>query len=274
MPQLDALPPSVCARKKMVTFANQRLRFLLPSRYVRVRGADGLIYLNLSESNMMLQRAARVYEYWTASFMRRYLQAGMTAVDVGANKGDYTLLFARHVGPTGRVIAFEPDDANVTWLQRSLDANHYGWVQLETTALSDEDRTATFYPGLKSGWGSLRSNRRQAEDRPPFTVRTRRLDDVLRDLDLPDVDLLKVDVEGAELGVLRGATSLLTGSDRVTLIMDVDVHSSDERAQLFELLHGECGLRVWSLGRSLRPIDDLSEAATIVASKRTLPNAL
>lgn len=230
------MPFSVRLRARVARRLWEHGRWMLPGRYLRCRGRGGWIYLNPSESRMMLERALGVYEYPEMTAAARMLRSGMTAVDVGANKGDYALMFARLVGPAGRVLAFEPDEANLGWVRRSVQANGYRNVQAFPYALADADGEALFNPGRASGWGSLVATRSGVDAEHAVSVRTRRLDSVAAELGIPSIDVLKVDVEGAELGVLRGARGLLAATGARTLLVAIDSDSDSDRAEVGMLL--------------------------------------
>ena len=93
--------------------------------------------------------------------------------------------------------------------------------------------------------------------RGPMTVRTRMLDRVLDDEHIRDVHIIKMDVEGSDLLVLRGAEHTLKSSN-VSLLMDVDVFSNVEREELFELLNS-CGFKIYRIGKELKPIEKADE---------------
>ncbi len=227
------------------------------------------MYLNLHESPMMVARALRVYEYWNMQTIERILRPGMTAIDVGANAGDYSLLFARAVGPHGRVIAFEPDPANMTWLRRTLEANHLMHVEALPLALATERGAAMFFPGEKSGWGTLgrKDANSVASRRTPFKVDTTTLDHMVSDLDVDDADVLKIDVEGGDLEVLEGGRSFLRTSERLHLLLDVDKDlTADSRGRMLELLR-EVGFSVYRVGPTLTPIRELVGGASVIAWK-------
>ena len=76
------------------------------------------------------------------AFLRRLLQPGQRAIDIGANYGVYTLSIAKAVGPTGAVWAFEPTSSTAAFLAQSIAANHFTQVVLERSALSGECGTA------------------------------------------------------------------------------------------------------------------------------------
>ena len=130
---------------------------------------------------------------------------GETFVDVGAFIGLYTVGVAFRLSGSGRVIAFEPDGSNFSLLQEHVRLNGIGeQVDLHQTAVSDKDGSASF---LANGSSEARlvSDPKQAS-----TVEVVTLDRVLAG---KRIDLLKVDVEGYEELVLRGAEKLLRDFD-------------------------------------------------------------
>ncbi len=162
---------------------------------------------------------------WERAVTRVFLRAlrpGMTVVDVGANVGWYTLLAARAVGPRGRVYAFEPDPQIAELLRDNVELNGYGdRVQVEEAALGATAGSATFYAAAKHrGNGSLVPGLNQLGDASaeitPFDVAVRRLDDY----GAADVGLLKVDAEGGEANVFRGARETLARSPKLTAIVE------------------------------------------------------
>lgn len=138
--------------------------------------------------------------------------------DVGAHIGYYTLLFSRLVGPEGRVVAFEPSPRNLPVLRWHVARNGCANVQVEAVAVSDETGAARFAAGTGSGTGRLAES-------GTVEVRTIRLDDYV-DAGGPMPDVLKIDVEGAELAVLRGAVGVLRDARPAILLSThgADVH--------------------------------------------------
>lgn len=142
------------------------------------------------------------------ALLRRLLKPGDTFVDAGANVGVYSLAAAAAVGPTGRVIACEPAPGTMQLLRQSVALNEAHWVELHQTALSDHHGTAefvTFEPG--SALSSFAPKRRTAGN--SITVPVISLDELVAGR-TDDVALVKIDVEGAELQVVRGAEQLFS----------------------------------------------------------------
>jgi len=121
------------------------------------------------------------------------------------------------VGPRGNVFSFEPEPRNCYWIRRSIALNGYNNVQLAEVAVSSCDGIATLYLGKGSGWHTLlpgKPNRNEGA----IEVTTRSLDSVIGH---HQVHMIKIDVEGAEMKVLQGATRLLTANPGLILLIDV-----------------------------------------------------
>lgn len=161
-------------------------------------------------------------------FLAAKVRPGQTVYDVGANKGQMSLLFARGVGPTGRVLAFEPVPAEYASLCRNLRLNGLDHVQAFSRAVSDAAGRATFtYAAERPTQGKLAAVEPSYvnEGADSFEVETVTLDGLLAE-GLPAPDLVKIDVEGAAAAVLRGAARLLTdGNPKIYL----DLHGPEEQ---------------------------------------------
>jgi len=250
--------PIKIAFKKLLAKFLSKMSFLIPNRYFLINYYGGKIYLNLRESQMMIERALGVYEYWKTHLVMDLVKPGMVVVDVGVNKGYFSLLFAKLMEDKGKVLSFEPDPDNCFWIKKSINANKYNSIKLYQIALSDKNGEATFYPGKKSGLGSLFLSNSAAPDKKPFKVKTRKLDDILKEGGIEDIDIIKIDVEGSDLLVLKGAENTLKKSKNVKLIMDIDVGSKNERQQVFKFLIS-CGFKIYSIGKELKRIEKIDE---------------
>jgi FkbM family methyltransferase len=186
--------------------------------------------------------------------------AGRVVWDVGAHVGYHTLAFAARVGPAGRVIAFEPNPHNAARLRQNLAHNRdlAERVRLEPMALSDEDgaerlfHTAVVDDGTSSG-AALESaltddNRAAYRALEAIVVDVSRADSLVRAGRAAAPALVKIDVEGGELRVLRGGAELLATARPLLLI---EVHDAAARSAIGEMLaaHGYA-LTVLSSDRS------------------------
>lgn len=151
------------------------------------------------------------YEQMLEAFYTRLLTPGDTCIDVGAHTGRHTLPMAHCVNPGGRVFAFEPIPAIATDLREKLSASPdiNGIVKLTQCALADVSGETDFTlvsnnPGYS---GLLPRHYDREEQTKIIRVTLCRLDDFVAEI--PTVRYIKIDCEGAELRVLRGAALLL-----------------------------------------------------------------
>ncbi len=157
------------------------------------------------------------FEPETIRLMLGVLRPGGVVLDVGAYLGFYSVLASRRVGPDGRVYAFEPERTNFAWLQRNVHINQCPNVVLHRKALSDRMATQTVYRNARDPSRSGLTPRDGWETKAVGEVDT---GDHL--VDAPAVDVVKIDVEGAETSVLRGMKSLLTRSLNPTLFVEMN----------------------------------------------------
>ncbi|MBK9263353.1 MAG: FkbM family methyltransferase [Polyangiaceae bacterium] len=149
------------------------------------------------------------------TMLPRLLEPGATFVDVGANVGVYSIAAAHFVGPTGRVVAFEPTEEARSLLEASARRNGFEWLVIRSEALSDHVGRAELFFDDETELASLSHSTSGAARSVSVPLNT--LDAVHADLGLGRTNLLKIDVEGAEEAVLRGAREFLAASEPVIL---------------------------------------------------------
>jgi FkbM family methyltransferase len=162
-----------------------------------------------------------IYEPHVTALVPRLLEPGETALDVGANNGFYTALFARRAGSKGSVHAFECNPGLIHRIARMIVLNDFDrTVRLNPVAISDREGAARFYVGDHLGTTGLSSLVRKtylAEERA-IGVTTTTLDAYTREKGLGEIALLKMDIESAEMAALRGAAwTLATRPPRAIL---------------------------------------------------------
>lgn len=141
------------------------------------------------------------------------LRPGMTFLDIGANYGLYTLHAAQRVGTTGRVIACEPQPRLVGALREAQRMSGTTVITVVAAAVSDRPGRATFeIPGMASGTGSLLTGSADNHDGSRHEVEVTTIDDLCRKLEVTNVHLIKIDVEGGEYKALAGAAGILRAS--------------------------------------------------------------
>lgn len=207
------------------------------------------------------------YEQMLENFYSGLLRSGDACVDVGAHVGRHTLPLARCVGPRGRIFAFEPIPAIAAQLRAKIEASPSlsSLVELHQCALADTIGETDFVLVHEApGYSGLRPRHYDA----PVTTETirvdvRRLDDLMNGMS--PVRFIKIDCEGAELRVLRGATRLLV-RDRPIVSFEcgnASLESYDyDAGDIFDFLDA-CGYEIQSIRR-----ERLDRAAFVEASAK------
>ena len=185
-------------------FIRRILSFAAPfmkTEFVEIEGhkifLDPLDSLDLS--------IAGVYEPFETELVKKTIKKGDIVLDIGANIGYYTLLFAKLVGPSGKVYAFEPDPINFALLSKNVRVNGYTNVKLENKAVSDKTSKAKLYLSDSSAADHVIFD--DNKDRRSIDIETTSLDDYFKDFD-GRIDFLKMDIQGAEGGAVKGSINL------------------------------------------------------------------
>lgn len=170
------------------------------------------IYLNPSDCYISRAIWAEgAYEMDETSLFESLMPDARVVVDVGANIGWYTLLGASALGNRGLVLAFEPEPANFSYLAKSVKANHFDNVRLYDCALSNlEGEVKLYLPRdvINPGDHSINC---PPKDSKFVTLRALTLDKLAEEMQIRQIDVLKLDVQGAEPLVLKGGEKLLRG---------------------------------------------------------------
>jgi len=159
----------------------------------------------------------RLLEAFETELIRHYCQPGMAAVDIGANIGYYSLLLAQCVGNNGKVWAFEPDPDNYFTLKNNIELNHLHNIKAVNKAIGEKLGKTKLYisPAHK---GDHRIYQPQNDHREFIMVDVVSLDEIL--VSSKRIDLIKIDVQGAEGMVLAGMKSLLSDFQHIKIFME------------------------------------------------------
>lgn len=201
--------------KSLRRLVNACLTFIIPDRLTLPEGA-----LALDKKDPIVSGAITlgVYEWFETRVFRKTLKPGMVVVDVGAHIGYYTLIAARRVAPGGKVFAFEPEAENFALLERTLALNHFPHVACHDVALADvSGRGSLFLSPENSGDHRLYD---PGDGRARQDVRLTTLDRFAREESLERVDLVKMDIQGAEGRALRGMCEVIAKSAGLTLFTE------------------------------------------------------
>lgn len=141
-------------------------------------------------------------------------------IDIGANVGYYTLKLAPLIGESGKIISIEPDPNNFKTLKHNCELNHFINTELHNIALSDKQGIEKlFFTEKHSGKSSLFESENQKNS---FDIVSNSLDNILNDRFLK-IDLIKIDTEGAELSILKGAQKTLKITNKILIELHEEI---------------------------------------------------
>lgn len=197
--------------------ANAAIRALLPER---VRVGEAAVWLNPDDPVISGALTLGVYERGEIAFFRSQFRRGMTLVDVGANVGLYSALALSTAGFHGRVLALEPHAESRRYLEKTIASNAPapGAAQIIGLAAADRAATLTLYknPENKGDNRLYPDPLLQGEE----SVGADTLDNICRRAGIGSAQFVKIDVQGAEAQVVRGAAGLLGASPECILMTE------------------------------------------------------
>ncbi|MBI5305975.1 FkbM family methyltransferase [Candidatus Wolfebacteria bacterium] len=196
------------------------------------------------------------YELEKQKLFEKVVKKGNVVYDIGANVGFYSLLAAEIVGPLGKVFSFEPAPRNVFYLKKHIKINKFNNVVVIEAAVSDKKGEFSFFEYESNASGRL-------SEEGQLKVASVILDDLLKDGKILPPNVLKIDVEGAEFLVLKGAKNILNKYHPIVLLA-LDSHKTRE----------DCLNLLLSFGYEILPIGskDLRTTQEIIAKKNFYKN--
>ncbi len=177
------------------------------------------------------------YEYETQRLMQRVVKPGMSAFDVGANAGFYTLGLSRLVANQGHVWCFEPLPANLAHLTNHLRINDVQNVTVVEAAVAEKTGFTYFQEG------DTRSTGHMTDRGTALQIATVSLDSFVESIEHKAPDLVKIDVEGGEGEVLRGARTLIAECKTVFV---VSLHDDFQKRICTEIFRA-AGYRIFQI---------------------------
>ena len=210
-----------------------------------LNGFDGLtVQVNLGDRLGCDIYYGFFQEYCEYSLFMALLTPNDIVVDIGANFGMYALGAAKRISSKGRVVAFEPDVRSMSLLKENIRLNKFDdlVICLDVCAGS-YDGEASFNVAIDPSFSGVYDTNR-SEITGNLTLPIRRLDSVMQELGVSRINKIKIDVEGAEYGVLEGATEILLSSDAIIIFeispKNLDAYRSKKLAAALEKLeaHG------------------------------------
>ncbi len=240
-----------------------------------------LYHMIFGDNHLVLAEVERQPMFVPASFLSHYvvhrveplttarfcasIRRGSVVFDVGAHIGFYSLLAARAVGPEGRVFAFEPHPENFAVLEQNIRLNHYSNICAQCCAVSTHDSPRLLILSESSDCHSFYPHPLRHATSRTCLVNCATLDTVCECGGPPDV--AKIDVEGAELDVLRGMQQTLAGRRKITLFVELNPAclqaAGHTPGELIGYLH--------DLGFSIALIDEQAGTITPLEQRHFIP---
>ena len=197
-------------------------RIPFAAAYLRVAEKAGrLEYLDdvaghkmfIDDQDSLRLSVARIHGPGETAYFTREIKPGQTVVDMGANIGYFSLIFARSAGTTGRVYSFEPDPTNQALLRRNIALNNYSNVVPEQLAVWKETTTLELFQSEEN-----RGDHRTwaVDGRKAVEIKAVSLDDYFASITKP-VHWIKMDIQGSEYQALQGMRKLLERNRGITL---------------------------------------------------------
>jgi FkbM family methyltransferase len=157
----------------------------------------------------------RLYEPETSKFIVKTLKKGDTFIDIGANNGYFSLMASILVGSTGKVYAFEPTPDSFKRLQTNVHINKFKNIKLFECALGDKVGKIKLNISKKEdGQNSIADI---VDKKESIVVQIKKLDDILKG---NRVNLIKIDVEGYEKEVFRGAIKTIKNNRNIKIVFE------------------------------------------------------
>jgi FkbM family methyltransferase len=260
---LEIIYAVVLRPKPLRRLAHKILLAMLPPT-VEVDGIT--LCLNPTDPVLSSALAFGIYENYEREVFGQFCREGATVVDVGANVGLYTAIAAAKVGKGGKVVSIEPHPESFRLLRRSVEANGLTQVRGHNVALGDGRKTVDLFVTDDNKADSRvydASGKRRRVRTDMFD-----LDNLLAAGGITRVDLIKMDIQGAEGLALRGMANTLARNPNIVLFMElwpwgIEQTGASPAACLRELLH--LGFEFKEIDEGKRRLVDVDNVEELIA---------
>lgn len=158
-----------------------------------------------------------------------HLRSGDIVIDAGAYIGEFTIYAAKIVGPTGKVIAFEPDKKNYKLLIENISLNKLDNIVVLNKGLWNQNTNLKFMSDANAS--SIRFSNEESNE---IGLEVVKLDDELNKLKINTVNFIKMDIEGAEIEAIKGAENILKNNDIYLAIASYHLRNNIKTCELLE----------------------------------------
>jgi len=207
-----------------------------------------------------------IYEKYTTEYFKKIVKSGQVVVDVGAMIGYYTLIAAEIVGENGKVFAFEPAVDNYNLLIKNIEENGYKNIVPVQKAVSNKVGTTKLYLAQKNKGDHRIYDTRNG--RSHIEVETITLDDFFKDEER--IDVIKIDVQGAEYVVLQGMREILRRNSNLKIFVEfwpMGLRRMGYSPEEFLNEFYKCGFMIYLINEEITPIDKDSLLAMCIDEK-------
>jgi len=244
---------------------------LLPPE-VQVEGLR--LFLNPSDPVLSSAVALGIYENYEREVFASFCKPGAVVVDIGANVGLYTLTAAARVGPRGTVIAIEPHPESFLLLQKSVQTAGLDQVKCFNVAAGDSRQTRTLFMTDENKADSRVYD--SGPGRREIPVQMIDVDTLLAENGIGKVDLIKMDIQGAEALALKGMVRTLDGDSPMVIFAEFWPWGIEQTgASAAELLRqlARAGFRLQEIDEVKRRLVDVDDVEALAARHASLEYA-
>ena len=204
-----------------------------------------------------MEYASGIFEPDSILLFQSLLRPDMVVVDLGAHLGYYSLVAAKEIGDKGKVYAFEPQPQNCDMLRKSIHANGYdNTIIVVQKAVSDKSGSFPLYLTEQGDWGATMS---RSTGKQSISIEATTLDEFFDSQGWPAVQIIKMDVEGAEKAALEGMKELVKRNPTLKLIIEFSpaqqAASGTSNEEFFNALTTLGFQKFWSIQKDLKPIN-------------------
>jgi len=233
----------------------------------------------LDERDSLLLSINGIYEKFETELVKNEIKENDIVIDIGANIGYYTLIFAKLVGKNGKVIAFEPDPSNFKLLKKNIEVNGYKNVILVQKAVSTKNEILKLH--LCDSNHAMHRIYDSKYGKESIDIESINLDDYLgENMPLDKINFVKMDIEGSELFALGGMQKLLNKNNSLKILTEFApgaiMDSGKDPEELPKLLE-DCGFKLYDVLSEEEEIKQVSKEellTTYAAKKRNHTNLL
>lgn len=185
------------------------------------------------------------WEMWVTQAICDYVKPGMRAIDVGANCGYFTVLLSELVGDKGFVQAYEPQPRLGELLRKTLDVNGFRQASVSAAAVAESSYAASTLYVNETHLGSAAISAGRHINEEPIPIATVSLDE--DGFYVQGVDFVKIDVQGAEMRVLRGMKKTIARSPRIAIALEFTAIEHEDPASCLKEIE-DMGLTLRAVG--------------------------